>query len=42
MKEGDIVLTPLPQSDGKEKPRPALILRKMPPFGDFLVSVCSS
>ena len=42
MKEGDIVLTSLPQSDGKEKPRPALLLRKMPPFGDFLVCGISS
>ena len=37
MKEGDIVLVALPQADGRIKYRPALILRKMPPFGDFLV-----
>lgn len=37
MKEGDIVLTPLPQSDGISKNRPVLLLRKMPVFGDFLV-----
>lgn len=42
MKEGDIILTPLPQADGKEKPRPVLLLRKMPPFGDFLVCGISS
>ena len=42
MNEGDIVLTPLPQADGKTKPRPALVLRKMPPFGDFLVCGISS
>lgn len=42
MKEGDIILTPLPQADGKEKPRPALLLREMPPFGDFLVCGISS
>jgi mRNA interferase MazF len=35
--EGDVVLTPLPQSDGRMKNRPALVLRRMPPFGDFLV-----
>jgi mRNA interferase MazF len=37
MKEGDVVLTPLLQADGKVKNRPAVVLREMPPFGDFLV-----
>ena len=37
MKEGDVVLITLPQSDGRIKKRPALILRSMPPFGDWLV-----
>ncbi len=37
MMEGDVVLTPLPQSDGKIKNRPAIVLREMPLFGDFLV-----
>ena len=37
MNEGDVVLTPLPQSDGRIKHRPAMVLRKMPPFGDLLV-----
>jgi mRNA interferase MazF len=37
MKEGDIVLTPLPQADGAIKNRPAVVLREMPPFGDLLV-----
>jgi mRNA interferase MazF len=37
MKEGDIILTPILQADGQAKNRPALILRKMPPFDDFLV-----
>ncbi len=36
MKEGDIVLTPLPQADGAKKNRPALLLRELPPFGDYL------
>ena len=36
MKEGDVVLTPLPQADGAVKNRPALLLRQLPPFGDFL------
>lgn len=37
MNEGDIILTPLPQADGKVKNRPALFLRELPPFGDALV-----
>ncbi len=37
MKEADIILTPLPQADGEEKNRPALLLRELPPYGDFLV-----
>ena len=37
MKEGDIILTPMPQSDGARKNRPALLLRTLPPFGDYLV-----
>lgn len=37
MKEGDVVLTPLPQADGKIKNRPAVFLRAMPPFQDILV-----
>ena len=37
MKEADIILTPILQADGALKNRPALILREMPPFRDFLV-----
>ncbi len=37
MNEGDIVLTPIPQADGKLKNRPSLFLREMPPYGDLLV-----
>ena len=37
MNEGDVVLVVLPQADGKPKNRPAAALRKMPPFGDWLV-----
>jgi len=36
MTEADIVLTPLPQADGIVKNLPALLLRQLPPFGDFL------
>ena len=37
MKEGDVVLTPIPQADGRVKNRPAIILREMPPYRDWLV-----
>jgi len=37
MKEGDVVLTALPQADGASKNRPAIILRELPPYRDFLV-----
>jgi mRNA interferase MazF len=37
MKEADVALAPLPQSDGQVKPRPVVVLRQMPPFGDWLV-----
>ncbi|MCX7016177.1 MAG: transcriptional regulator [Candidatus Sumerlaeota bacterium] len=37
MREADIALAPLPQADGARKNRPVLILRELPPFGDFLV-----
>jgi mRNA interferase MazF len=36
MKEGDVILTPLPQANGAPKNRPALLLRELPPFGDYL------
>jgi mRNA interferase MazF len=37
MKEGNVILTPIPKFNGEIKNRPAVILREMPPFGDFLV-----
>lgn len=37
MKEGDVIVVPMPQADGKVKNRPAIVLREMPPFGDVLV-----
>jgi len=37
MKEGDIVLTPIPQADGSVKNRPAIVLREMPRYHDLLV-----
>ncbi len=37
MQESKIILTPIPQSNGVIKSRPALILRKMPKYQDLLV-----
>ena len=37
MTEGDVALTPLPHADGETKARPAISLRQMPPFDDWLV-----
>lgn len=37
MNEGNITLAPLLTAGGQPKLRPALILRKMPGFGDYLV-----
>jgi mRNA interferase MazF len=37
MREGAGVLLPLKQADGKVKPRPAIALRQLPGFGDWLV-----
>ena len=37
MKEFEIIVAVFPQSDGSLKRRPALILREMPPFRDFLI-----
>jgi mRNA interferase MazF len=36
MKSGDIVLGALPQSDGRWKLRPILLLCELPGFGDWL------
>ena len=35
--EGDLIVADLPQADGRTKPRPVLLLRQLPGFGDFLV-----
>ena len=42
MKEGDVILVMLPQADGQQKRRPTVVLRVLPPFGDFLVCGISS
>jgi mRNA interferase MazF len=42
MKEGDVVLTPVPQADGSVKSRPAILLREFPPHKDFLLAGIST
>lgn len=37
MKEGAVALAELPQSDGSLKARPVILLRKLPPYGDWLL-----
>jgi mRNA interferase MazF len=37
MKEGDVLLAALRQADGQVKDRPVVLLKRMPPFQDFLV-----
>ncbi|MDZ8226498.1 type II toxin-antitoxin system PemK/MazF family toxin [Nostoc sp. ChiVER01] len=37
MKEGNILLTPIPQANGEIKNRSTLILREMPKYQDFLI-----
>ncbi len=37
MNEGDVILAVIPQADGTSKRRPALILKEMPRFRDWLV-----
>jgi len=40
--EGDVLLTPLPQSDSRIKYRPALVLREMPRYRDIMICGVSS
>jgi len=42
MQPGDVVLTRLFQRDGVQKQRPAIIIKVIPPFNDFLVCGFSS
>ena len=37
MKEGEIILANLPQTDGNIKLRPVLLLKQLPGYNDFLV-----
>jgi mRNA interferase MazF len=42
MEEGQVVKAEIPQSDGKRKERPVLLLKPFPPYGDWLVAGISS
>jgi mRNA interferase MazF len=42
MKEGEVILTPIPQADGRIKHRPVIILRELPRYSDYLVCGVSS
>ncbi|MVM34100.1 type II toxin-antitoxin system PemK/MazF family toxin [Spirosoma sp. HMF4905] len=42
MKPGSIILIKLQQADGGPKQRPAIVLKQMPGYGDFLVCGISS
>ena len=42
MQEGDIAIESIQQSDGAYKPRPVLLLRQLPGYGDFLICGISS
>ena len=37
MQEADVILTPIPQANGSIKNRPAVVLRALPPYQDWLV-----
>ena len=37
MNEGDVALTSIPQENGQIKNRPVVLLRRLPPYNDFLV-----
>ena len=42
MQEGDIAIASIQQSDGAYKPRPVVLLRQLPGYGDYLVCSISS
>jgi mRNA interferase MazF len=42
MREGSVVIAVLPQADGEVKPRPAVVLRELPVYGDLLLCGISS
>jgi len=42
MKRGDVVTIAFPQSDGQIKHRPAILLKQIPPFDDWVVCPVST
>lgn len=42
MKAGDICKVALIQPDGSRKDRPALLIKEVPPFGDWIVAAITS
>lgn len=42
MQEGDIAIASIQQADGAYKPRPVLLLRQLPGYGDYLTCGISS
>lgn len=42
MEKGTVVKAYLQQRDGQLKPRPAVLLAQLPPFGDWLIAGISS
>jgi mRNA interferase MazF len=42
MEKGSIVLIGLPQSDGSYKTRPAVLLKKIAPYNDWLLCIIST
>lgn len=42
MKDGDICIHKVAQPDGSFKIRPVLLLKQMPPFGDWIVCAIST
>lgn len=42
MEEGKVLKAEIPQADGKRKERPVLLLKRFPPYSDWLVAGISS
>lgn len=42
LKPGSIIIIKIPQADGNIKQRPAIVLKQMPGYGDYLVCGISS
>ena len=42
MKEGSVIIAAFTQKDRQLKPRPAVLLKKVPPYNDYLICAVSS